>query len=110
MIVEKIEIATTIKPDEKFIEDFLTNFKKKYTNFKNDNVIIDFSDYKGVKTENILLFLKYSKEHKDNGMSFVMVDKGINRDDIPDEIIIVPTLTEAKDIIEMENIERDLGF
>jgi len=29
---------------------------------------------------------------------------------MPDEIIVVPTMQEAYDIIEMEEIERDLGF
>jgi hypothetical protein len=29
---------------------------------------------------------------------------------MPDEIVVVPTLQEAYDIIEMEEIERDLGF
>jgi len=43
-------------------------------------------------------------------MSFVIVFNGINIDNIPEDIVVVPTLTEAKDIIEMENIERDLGF
>ena len=43
-------------------------------------------------------------------MSFVIVFEGINYDDIPDQIIAVPTLEEANDIIEMENIEKDLGF
>ena len=28
----------------------------------------------------------------------------------PDEIVVVPTIHEAYDIIEMEDIERDLGF
>ena len=31
-------------------------------------------------------------------------------DDFPDNFNIVPTLQEAEDVIEMENIERDLGF
>jgi len=29
---------------------------------------------------------------------------------MPDEIAVVPTIQEAYDIIEMEDIERDLGF
>ncbi len=29
---------------------------------------------------------------------------------MPDEIVVVPTMQEAYDIIEMEDIERDLGF
>jgi hypothetical protein len=31
-------------------------------------------------------------------------------DEIPDELIIVPTIQEAQDVIGMEEIERDLGF
>jgi hypothetical protein len=38
------------------------------------------------------------------------VNNAINFDDIPEEMIVVPTLEEARDIIEMEEIERDLGF
>lgn len=110
MIVEKIDIATICKSDEKAINDFIVNFSKKFTNFKNENLIIDISDNKGEKTENILLFLQYSEKHRKNGMSFVIVFEGINYDDIPNQIIAVPTLEEAKDIIEMENIEKDLGF
>ena len=73
-------------------------------------IIIDFSDYNGEKTEKILLFLQYSKKHQHNGMSFVIVANGIDIEAIPDDMNIVPTLVEANDIIEMENIERDLGF
>ena len=40
----------------------------------------------------------------------VAISKGIEIDEIPDELSIVPTLTEALDILEMEAIERDLGF
>ena len=31
-------------------------------------------------------------------------------DKIPDELNVVPTLIEAEDLLEMEAIERDLGF
>ncbi|MDH3323482.1 MAG: ribonuclease Z, partial [Flavobacteriaceae bacterium] len=42
--------------------------------------------------------------------SFVIVSDKVNLDGIPDEIIVVPTMQEAYDVIEMEEIERDLGF
>ncbi len=110
MIIEKTDIATICKNNEKSIELFFKEFSENYSNFANNNIIIEFSDSKGEEKENILLFLQYSEEHRNNGMSFVLVMNGINVDDFPDEISIVPTLTEANDIIEMENIERDLGF
>jgi len=110
MIIEKTELATICKSEEKSIKIFFADFSKIFTNFKNENIIIDISENRGEKTENILLFLQYSEIHRMNGMSFVIVFDGIDVDDIPDEIITVPTLEEAKDIIEMENIEKDLGF
>ena len=110
MIIEKTNIAIICKNDKKSITNFLEDFSKIYSNFAKENIIIDFSnDFLG-KTENILLFLQYSEQHRNNGMSFVIVCNGIDTDKIPDEIITVPTLVEANDIIEMENIERDLGF
>lgn len=45
-----------------------------------------------------------------NEKSFVMVCDGIEFDQVPDELIVVPTFKEAEDIIEMEEIERDLGI
>ena len=110
MLIQKEAKQTIIKPQEKSISDFFVGFKKNYSNFKNENLILDFSDYKGVKTENILLFLHFAEKHRNNGTSFVLVVNEIDLDNLPDEIIGVPTLTEAKDIIEMEEIERDLGF
>ncbi len=110
MIIEKTRLATIFKNDEKSIENFMKDFSENYSKFAKDNIIIDFSDYNGEKTEKILLFLQYSKKHKNNGMSFVIVANGIDIEAIPDDMNIVPTLVEANDIIEMENIERDLGF
>ena len=40
----------------------------------------------------------------------MIVTNTVNPDDIPEELFVVPTLQEAEDIIEMEEIERDLGF
>jgi len=110
MNLEETEIAIIFKNDKKSIADFFLDFSKKYINFKDKNIILDFSMTKEADIENILLFLPLSKQHRNNGMSFVIIVNGIEVDEVPDEIIIVPTTSEAKDIVEMENIERDLGF
>ncbi len=110
MIVKKNENITLIRCDEITVSDFFIVFKENYSNFEGANVIIDFSDLKGVKTENISLFLEFSEKHRNDGTSFVIVVNGIDFDSLPEEIMIVPTLQEAKDIVEMEKIERNLGF
>ena len=52
--------------------------------------------------------MELSNSHKAKGKSFVLVSDLISYGDIPDEISLVPTVQEAKDLIEMEEIERDL--
>jgi hypothetical protein len=110
MIIENDQDITFLIADENTVSDFFIVFKEKYSNFKRANVILDFSDLKGIKTESISLFLQFSENHRNNGTSFVVVVEGIDFDSLSDKIIAVPTLQEAKDIIEMEKIERDLGF
>ena len=47
-------------------------------------------------------------DKRENGTSFVLIVTGINIDDVPDEINVVPTMIEALDTLEMYAIERDL--
>ena len=51
-----------------------------------------------------------STNHRGNGTSFVLVCNEVDIDEVPDEICIAPTFEEALDILEMDAIERDLGF
>ena len=40
----------------------------------------------------------------------MIVTSHIRIEDIPEELFIVPSMQEAYDVIEMEEIERDLDF
>ncbi|MFB9052243.1 ribonuclease Z [Formosa undariae] len=81
-----------------------------YTKFKSDNIIVNLSSLDSLSLENIVEFLQLSNTHRKAKHSFVIVTDKINVDQTPVEIIVVPTLKEAYDIIEMEDMERDLGF
>lgn len=78
--------------------------------FETQHVVIDLLKYDSLVLPELLAFLKISTYHRASKHSFVMVNNAIDVDDIPMEMIVVPTLQEAADIIEMEEIERDLGF
>ena len=75
-----------------------------------EHLILDFSGKINTNLKELLLFLKLSNQHRKNGTSFVIIFEGVDIDKIPDEINVVPTFTEALDILEMDAIERDLGF
>jgi len=78
--------------------------------YEEDNLVIDLLKYKDLNISVLLAYLKLSNYHRSTKHSFVIVNDAINIDDIPEEMIVVPTLEEAGDIVEMEEIERDLGF
>jgi hypothetical protein len=97
-------------PDDQNFENFLKDFKEKMTTFKKINLILDFSNLINIDLNKILLFSQLSEMHRSANNSFVMVCRGIEFNDLPDEMMAVPTLQEAQDIVEIEDIERDLGI
>jgi len=113
MIIQKKEIATIVTQEESDgrQDDFRIQFKSVYKDLINQNIIIDLSGLKRVILKDILEFSEISDIHKaQSNKSFVMsVGKQVQFA-LPESIICVPTLQEALDMVEMEEIERDLGF
>ena len=110
MQIEKKSHTTTIKDTEGNVKLFLENITNDYADFKDQNLVLDISEDKSVTLENVLSFLSLSNKHRKAKKSFVIVVKDFDFNEVPDEMNVVPTVQEAHDIIEMEEIERDLGF
>tara|TARA_B110000240_G_C13421924_1_gene419859 strand:+ start:194 stop:526 length:333 start_codon:yes stop_codon:yes gene_type:complete len=110
MLIEKKENYTLINTDENLFSEFYMSFLKKEQGFEKENLILQISTDIKTSKEDFLLFLSIAEQKKENGTSFVLVCKTINIDDYPESFNIVPTLLEATDIIEMEAMERELGF
>ncbi len=110
MIVEDKKEYVLIKPDENSFSNFFSSFEKEHSNYKEKHLIVQVLEKFTISKENILLFLSYAVRHQENGTSFVIIVNDVDIDDFPETLNIVPTLVEAQDIIEMENIERELGF
>jgi len=96
------------RDDLKKFADFLEYQVSK--KFKGQNVVIDLSKNLDLSLDQLLCFLTVSNSHRASKSSFIILNNALNPDDLPQEIIVVPTLIEAQDIIEMEEIERHLGF
>lgn len=108
-VIEK-EGYKILRDEKEDVKDFVGFLKSKHENFKNDNVIIDILKYGELQLQELLSFLDLSNEHRKGKRSFVIVNDAINIDTVPQELVVVPTLREAEDVIQMEKIERDLGF
>lgn len=97
---------TLVKLDRLSLESLINNSKELAI----QHTVIQLSKDSLLSQDKISFFLSLSKKFRKNGMSFVVVHEGIDIDDFPDKLNIVPTLQEAEDVLEMEAIERDLGF
>lgn len=110
MKVEQKGHTTTIRNTQYNTAEFYQKLNKEYNSYKSQNLIIDLSQDKTVTMADIKLFLEMTKTHKKDKKSLVLVTDSIEFNDVPSKLIVVPTILEAHDIIEMEEIERDLGF
>jgi len=110
MKVEEKGHTVIVKDTQGDTKSFLDKVTTEYNSYKERNIILDLTQDKNINLEVVLTFLSLSNKHRKSKKSFVLVASDINFNDVPDEMIVVPTLLEANDIIEMEEIERDLGF
>ncbi len=110
MIFDSDGTTTIVYQEKASVKIFLENLQNGYDKIKNDHLIINLFSFSKLLKNDILEFLELSNKHKKSGKSFVLVTDAISYDDVPHKITLVPTIQEAKDIIEMEEIERDLGL
>lgn len=110
MIFDKNGNTTIITQEKASIIELVKKIDVLYERFKNDNIIVNLTTLNKVTLSDIVEFLRLSNTHRKAKHSFVVVSDNANIDETPDEIVVVPTLQEAYDVIEMEDIERDLGF
>lgn len=110
MKVTKKENYVILEDEKNDVKAFASFLNSAYSGFKKDNLVIDILKYGQLNLDELLAFLALSDKHRKAKKSFVIVNDTINIDPIPDELTVVPTLREAEDVIQLEEIERDLGF
>ncbi|MEO8933432.1 MAG: ribonuclease Z [Xanthomarina sp.] len=110
MIIDKEGNVTIITQQKTSVIEFVKKLDVIYNRYKNDNIIISLTSINPISPHEIGEFLQLSNAHRKAKQSFVVVSDKVNLDEMPDEIVVVPTIQEAHDIIEMEEMERDLGL
>lgn len=110
MIIDRQGNTTIIAQEKASIKTLVNNIEQAYDKYKNYHLIVRLSSLEDIELPDVIEFLRLSNTHRSAKKSFVVVSTQVNLDEMPDEIIVVPTIEEAYDIIEMEDIERDLGF
>ncbi|MBU3822991.1 ribonuclease Z [Flavobacteriaceae bacterium XHP0103] len=110
MIIDQDGNISIITQEKATIVELVKKIQSLYPKFRNNNIIVSLSTLNNLGLQDVLEFLELSNTHRATKHSFVIVTDKINLDVVPDEIVVVPTVQEAYDIIEMEEMERDLDF
>jgi len=110
MKVEEKGHTVIIKDTQGDVNAFREKVTGEYHSFKARNIVLDITSDKDISLNDVLAFLPLSNKHRKAKKSFVIVVNDFDFNEVPDEMVVVPTSLEATDIIEMEEIERDLGF
>ena len=110
MIFDKDGTTTIIFQENISLQEFLKNLNQGYSKASNDNIVVNLFSFSKLTAGDILEFLPISNKHRCTKKSFVLVTNKVSIEEVPEEICVGPTIQEAKDIIEMEEIERDLDL
>lgn len=110
MLFDKDENIVIITQEKASVKTLVNNIEQVYDKYSNNHLIVNLSSIEEIELQDIIEFLRLSNKHRAAKKSFVVITDKVDIDAMPDEICVVPTMQEAYDIIEMEDIERDLGF
>lgn len=99
--------------NEGSLVEFVEKVEQQYvSSFKQANLVIDLTNASfEVEEEDIEQFESLAVQHMEEAnKSFIIVIESIDFNEFDGDLIIAPSLQEAYDLIEMDEIQRDLGF
>jgi len=110
MKVDQKGHTTIIKDTQGSFLSFIEKITEQFNTFKDQNLILDVTKDENLSIKDLKNAKDLNKKHKNEKKTMVFVAENIDFNKIPDYLLVVPSVLEAHDIIEMEEIERDLGF
>ena len=105
-IQDSFALFTPVKADHDFV---LAELRERGADYHERHLILNLLNLPS-SLENLEAFEEAIELQRKKGKSFVIVHDQYSYDDLPETLPVVPTVQEAHDLIEMEEIERDLGF
>ena len=110
MTIEIKDEVTVIKDVNLDFDSLLKKINLQEKNLSNSNIILDLNAYQSVNVKDLAIFYDYAAKIKKSKYSFIIVSPIVDFNKVSSKLNVAPTLKEAYDIIELEAIERDLGF
>lgn len=110
MKVEQKGHIAVLKETKGDVNAFAENIVNQYPTYGKLNLILDLTHDSKVTLKDLIIFKDLANKQKKAKKSLVIVVQDIDFDETPSYLVVVPSVLEAHDIIEMDEIERDLGF
>lgn len=110
MKVDQKGHTTIIKDTQNNVEAFIGKITNQYHVFQTQNLILDVSHDTSISNTDLAHFKDLAMNHKKAKKSVIIVTDKVDFDKVPNYLNVVPSVLEAHDMIEMDEIERDLGF
>jgi len=104
------DTAVIVDQNKQVSSEFFKSFDLNYPKFHSNNIILIIDETQNSEPDFVNFILKLTKSHQLHEKTFVVVAPQWSQSDISDDIVCVPTLQEAFDLIEMDEMQRDLGF
>ncbi|ANW95137.1 hypothetical protein AXE80_02025 [Wenyingzhuangia fucanilytica] len=99
----------TLFKTETDFDTFFDEVSKVLAKYKNRNIILDVSSIDTTESQ-IKSLSGFAETQAENEKSFAVILTDFDADAFDEELNVVPTLVEAIDIIDMDEMTRDLGF
>lgn len=96
--------------EEQLSSEFFAAYDLHYPEFQSYNIIFFPAKAQVLTSDFFNALLQRTKAHQHHKKSFVVVSAHWISNELPEELVCVPTLQEAIDLIEMDEMQRDLGF
>lgn len=112
---EKFNEITLLEPQiSANMSDNITKLLSQFLEKEVKNVVISFENVNELDLETAKLIAALQKKYYDTGASFVIcglkpaIEQILDENDLLENMNITPTCSEAWDIVQMEEIEREL--
>jgi hypothetical protein len=110
MKVDQKGHTTIIKDTQGDLHAFIDKITSQHNAYQAQNLILDLTAHSDIKIVQLKALQPLMTLQKKQKKSLVTVIEGIDYNEVPEKYNVVPSLLEAHDIIEMDEIERDLEF
>lgn len=110
MRVEIKDNIRIIKNHSDAVEEIFKKIDNQLKSFLDLSLILDLSFNTDLDLDKLKLFQPINKAFKKANLSFIIVNSSLNLSDISEKIVVSPTILEAHDLIQLDDIQRELGF